>query len=346
MRKLVRNWCLGSLLIFCASILIFTLVGILYPNYLGLTLFIFVGFLISSVLFFTFGLIISNRIVQKIININNIAKDSIPKDVANRGLYSNLNNGDEIEILCRDIENVIFELRASERIKNDFISSMSHELRTPLTAIKGWAETMKTGDLIDFSTVRRGLDIIIKETSRLSKIVDELLDFSVMSSGRLVYNMEIIDILAEIEDAVYIFKERASIEQKVFTYNEPKLPLYVYGDQSRLQQVFINVIDNALKYTKSNDSINISVFEKDKKVVFEVTDNGCGIDKSEISNVTQRFYKSKKSGEAKKGCGIGLSIVKEIVGAHNGSFKILSEKGLGTTVTITFDLVNKEDFQK
>lgn len=346
MRKLLKNWCLGSTFILSVSTLVFMFVGALYLDYRNDILFVFIGFLISSVLFFTFGLINNNKIAKKIININNIAKSSLPKDILNRGLYSNSHTGDEIEVLRCDIENVIFEIKASERIKNDFISSMSHELRTPLTAIKGWAETMKTGDLIDFSTVRRGLEVIIKEASRLSKIVDELLDFSVISSGRLMYNMEVIDILAEVEDAVYIFKERASAEQKTFTYNEPKLPLFVYGDKSRLQQVFVNVIDNALKYTGPNGSISISVSEEEKKAVFKVTDNGCGIDKAEIPNVTQRFYKSRESGTKQKGCGIGLSIVKEIVAAHNGNFQILSEKGIGTTVTISFDLISKDNFSK
>lgn len=301
------------------------------------------GIFISSIVFFISGAVINKHIERKISRVNSIVKKSIPKDILNRSLYSNLNSSDEIETLCCDIESVIFEVKASERIKNDFISSLSHELRTPLTAIKGWAETMKVGDLIDFSTVRKGLDIIVNEASRLSGIVDELLDFSTMANGRMILNMEIIDISAEVSDAIYLFKEKASIEEKKIIYNEPKLPIYVYGDKSKLRQVFINIIDNALKYTTSGGTINIGTYEKDNKIVVEVTDNGCGIPKSELANVTQKFYKANGS---KKGFGIGLSVVKEIVDSHDGELKILSEKNIGTTVLISFNVVKSLEGEK
>ena len=343
MGKVTKNWCKKSLILFLISTSIFVILATIFNEDLSLILYIFIGFFISSLLFFLLGLSINIKTISQISRVNEIIKNSIPKDVLNRNLYSNKNDKDEIASLCCDIENVIFELKASERVKNDFISSMSHELRTPLTAIKGWAETMKMGDLIDFSTVRRGLEIIVKEATRLSGIVEELLDFSLMSNGRLVLNMDKIDILAEVEDAVYMFKEKAIVEQKSLIYNEPKLPLYVCGDKSKLKQVFINIIDNALKYTKSGGSVNVNISEKNDKIVFEVTDNGCGIEKSDLSNVTQKFFKSDNS---KRGFGIGLSIVREIVYAHGGTLKILSEKGFGTTVTVSLNPLKTEEENK
>ena len=337
MKKLSKNWGAASLVSFLFMFSILLIIALFdFIDIINLV-FILIGILIASIVFFFVGFCINKKLEKKISKINNIVKESIPKDVLNRNLYSNLGNSDEIETLCCDIENVIFEVRASERIKNDFISSMSHELRTPLTAIKGWAETMKVGDLIDFSTVRKGLDIIVKEASRLSGIVDELLDFSTMANGRLVLNMEIIDISAEVSDAVYLFKEKASIEEKKIIYSEPKLPVYVYGDKSRLKQVFVNVIDNALKYTKPKEGVvNVAISEKNEKIVIEVTDNGCGISKSELSNITQKFYKAHGS---KKGFGIGLSVVKEIIESHEGNLKILSEKNIGTTVIVSLNAV-------
>ena len=152
----------------------------------------------------------------------------------------------------------------------------------------------------------------------------------------MIINKEKIDILAEVEEAVYIFKEQASLEQKKLIYNEPQKPLYVYGDKSKLKQVFINIIDNALKYTKSGDSISVNVCEKDKKILIEITDNGCGIKKSEIPNLTQKFFKANST---KHGFGIGLAIVNEIIYAHNGTLRILSEKSVGTSVIIYLDQI-------
>ena len=338
MGKLIKKWCLGASILFFSFLFVFLLIIVLDYKDISCIICAFLGFFFPFLAIFLFGLIINRKIKKKISRVNDIVKNSIPKDVLNRNLYSNSKGKDEIEVLCCDIENVMFELKASEKIKNDFISSMSHELRTPLTAIKGWAETMKMGDLIDFSTVRRGLDIIVKEVSRLSEIVEQLLDFSVMSSGKMVLNKEKIDILAEVEDAVYIFRESASIDQKKITCNEPEVPIYVYGDRSKLKQVFVNVIDNSLKYTKPGGSISVNTSLKDDKAFIEITDNGCGIDKSNLSNITQKFFKVDDS---TRGFGIGLSIVQEIVNAHGGKLQIFSEKGIGTTVIISLD-VSKE----
>lgn len=338
MSKLVKHWCIKCLIFFIMFFSFLFLIFAFNKDYIYEILFISLGFFISSIVLFLIGLKSNLKNSKKILNLNNIVKKSFPKDVINRNLYSSEKNKDEFEILYKDVENVLFELKASERIKNDFISSMSHELRTPLTAIKGWAETMKMGDVIDFSTVRRGLEVIIKETTRLSSLVNDLLDFSTLASGRLSLNKEKIDIVAEVEESVCIFKEKASMERKTLKFNDSQANIYVYGDKSRLKQVFINIIDNALKYTDEGGAINISVIKKDNVVNIEVVDNGCGIEKSQIQKVTQKFFKAN----TKSGFGIGLSIVNDIVIAHNGNFKILSEKNFGTTVTVSLPLCKEE----
>lgn len=240
---------------------------------------------------------------------------------------------DEIGELSDTINYMAEELDASEKLKNEFISSVSHELRTPLTAIKGWAETMQICDS-DPVTMKRGLDTIVKEAGRLSWIVEGLLDFSSIKDKRINLIKEKIDILAELGEAVCMFKERAVDEKKTLMYNEPKMLPPVMGDKNRLRQVFINIIDNALKYTAENGGISISAGTNQKNMVYvSVTDNGCGIPKEHLPNVTKKFYKANY---LKKGSGIGLAIVDEIVALHGGNLNIISEEGFGTTVTVSF----------
>ena len=230
------------------------------------------------------------------------------------------------------------ELDNSEKIKNEFISSVSHELRTPLTAIKGWAETMQICDS-DPETMKRGLDTIVKEAGRLSWIVEGLLDFSSIKEKRIKLVKEKIDILAELGEAVYMFKERAANEEKTLIYNEPKVIPAVIGDRNRLRQVFINIIDNALKYTSSGGGISVDAGVKDDMVYISVTDNGCGIPAEHLPNVTKKFYKANY---LKRGSGIGLAIVDEIVALHDGSLQIISEEGFGTTGIVNIPVAPSE----
>lgn len=238
---------------------------------------------------------------------------------------------DEIGELCDTVNYMAKELGNAEKIKNDFISSVSHEIRTPLTAIKGWAETMNMGEGIDKSVINKGLDIIVHETERLSKIVEELLDFSSLQSGIMAVSMDKLDILAELGEAVYIFKERAVSENKTLVYNEPKMVSPIMGDKNRLKQVFINIIDNALKYTSEGGGISVSVTEKNSQICVSVTDNGCGIAKPHLPRITEKFYKANST---QGGSGIGLAIVREIIEIHKGTLEIISEEGFGTTVNI------------
>ncbi len=242
---------------------------------------------------------------------------------------------DEIGELSDTINYMAEELDNSEKIKNEFISSVSHELRTPLTAIKGWAETMQIcGN--DTGTINRGLETIVKEAGRLSWLVENLLDFSSIKEKRINLINEKIDILAELAEAVYMFKERADKEKKKLIYNEPKMLPAIMGDKNRLRQVFINIIDNAIKYTAEGGGINVSAGQNNEMIYISVTDNGCGIPADHIANVTKKFYKANY---LQKGSGIGLAIVDEIVSLHGGKLEIISEEGFGTTVTVSLPFI-------
>lgn len=239
---------------------------------------------------------------------------------------------DKLSELCDTINYMAQKLFESEQLKNDFISSVSHELRTPLTAIKGWAETIEIDENEkNADTNKKGLQIIIKEAERLCLMVEELLDFSKLQSGRMILNLEKIDILAELSEAVYVLRKKAEKESKMLLYSEPEILPPVLGDKNRLKQVFINIIDNALKYTPENGVINIGAKKDDNFIKITISDNGCGISKADIPKVKTKFYKGNTQ---KQGSGIGLAIANEIILLHSGKLEISSEENVGTVVSL------------
>ena len=226
------------------------------------------------------------------------------------------------------------ELQENEKMKNDFISSVSHELRTPLTAIKGWAETLMD-DSVDRETTKKGIGVIIKESDRLSGMVEELLDFSRLQSGRLKLSLTKIDLVAELSDAVLMFTERARQEGIALNYDEPMDILPIMGDSNRLRQVFVNILDNALKYSDAGDSVTVTVQHSENNAIITIRDTGIGIASEDLPKVKTRFYKANAT---RRGSGIGLAVADEIVSMHGGNLSLDSQEGEGTTVTISLPL--------
>lgn len=274
-------------------------------------------------------------IVTPVKNITNIAGH-----IANGDFSIRLKKeyDDEIGDLMDSINAMAAELALSENAKNDFISSVSHELRTPLTAIKGWSETVLMCGASDEAMMKRGLGIIINETERLSGLVEQLLDFSRMQSGRMVMNFQMLDIVAEIDDVVFMFTEKAKNEGKKLTFYEPEEAIPVMGDRDRLKQVIIIVIDNAMKYSEPGGEIYIYTSVTDDQMTIGVRDHGCGIPADQLPKVKQKFYKANTD---KGGFGIGLAVADEIITKHNGEFNIESVEGDGTNVTITLPVVRQ-----
>lgn len=245
----------------------------------------------------------------------------------------------EIGELCDTINFMAEELGKTENLKNDFISSVSHELRTPLTAIKGWGETVNMSIGNDDATVKRGIDVMLTETDRLAKLVEELLDFSRMQTGNLRVNMTTLPIADVLGEVVGMYEELSKQQGLTITYFPPKANVLVTADRDRIKQVFVNIIDNAVKYTQSGGDIIISHVTDEKSIRIIISDTGVGIPEEDVEHVKEKFYKANKT---VRGSGIGLAVADEIIGHHGGAISIESKENVGTNVTVTIPLKTEE----
>ncbi len=246
---------------------------------------------------------------------------------------------DEIGRLCDTINQMAEDLDKTERMKNEFISSVSHELRTPLTSIRGWVETIAAIRDPEDENYRKGLAIIGSETERLYGMVEELLDFSRLQNG-IKMECEPLDLVAELTDAALFMEARIQREGLRLVYEEPELPLPVYADGNRLRQVFINVMDNAVKYSSPGGAITLDLLQDGENAYVLISDEGRGISPEDLQNVKLKFFKGKG---AVRGSGIGLAVVDEIVNALDGTVDIESELGKGTTVKIRLPLLRTHE---
>lgn len=260
-----------------------------------------------------------------------------------QGNFSNrveVKTRDEIGELAESLNEMADKLQKTEQMQNEFISSVSHELRTPLTAIRGWSETLADPMMRDEEMLTKGMNVILGETNRLSGMVEELLDFSRLQNGKLTIARTKTDLLAELDDAVLIYTERAKRDKRTLLVNEPEAVSFVIGDGDRLKQVFINIIDNALKYSEEGGVVMVDVKERDGYIVVRVSDTGCGIAPEDLPRIKEKFFKANMT---RRGSGIGLAVADEIVRMHDGELLVESQKDVGTTVTVRIPTAKTEE---
>ncbi len=230
----------------------------------------------------------------------------------------------------------ITELRRLERVRQDFVANVSHELRTPLSSIKGYAETLLEGALEDKKNAKEFISIIHKDSERLNKLIDDILDLSKIESGK----MNMVFIPADISDVIHrtvsVLKKQASMKNITFELNVDQALPKVKGDETRLIQVLMNLADNAIKYTPESGRISISAGLEEGFVRVTVTDTGIGIPENDLPRIFERFYRVDKArSDQQGGTGLGLSIVKHIVSAHGGRIRVASELLKGSTFSFT-----------
>ena len=238
---------------------------------------------------------------------------------------------DEIGDLAHMINEMSLKINENEKIQRDFISSLSHELRTPLTAITGWSETLLSSDKLDNDT-RRGVRIIHREADRLTGMVVDLLDFTRIQDERMTLNIEQVDIRAEFEDTVFMYSSRLADEGISLKYvdNDQDIP-EIPCDPQRLRQVFLNILNNAVKHGGDGKMIDASIVYQDDYVVVCIRDYGPGIPEDELALVKKKFYKGSSKA---RGTGIGLAVSDEIVQMHGGELTLENALSGGTLVTV------------
>ncbi len=239
---------------------------------------------------------------------------------------------DEIGELADTINDMSIKIGQSEKTQSEFVSSVSHELRTPLTAIAGWGETLLASDEFDPVQTRRGIQTILRETHRLTRMVEELLEFTRIQDGRFTLSVEPCDLRAEFEDTVFMYGSRLRQEGIVLDYleNDEDIP-ELRCDPARMRQVFLNLLDNAAKHGGEGGRIDASIHCEDGAVVVRIRDYGPGIPEEELPHVKMKFYKGSSKA---RGSGIGLAVCDEIVTMHGGTLDLENAPGGGTLVTI------------
>ncbi len=289
-----------------------------------------------SLVFFA-NLLFINNVVEPVAEVSQAAKRI---SAGSYGIQVENKYDDELGELVDNINDMSLKISQSEKMKSEFISSVSHELRTPLTAITGWGETLlEDAGNEDPEQLRRGISIILKESRRLTNMVEELLEFSKMEDGRFTLRMEpAVELQAEFEDAIYTYRELFRQEGIELHYAAPDEDLPpIPGDPERLKQVFCNVLDNAAKHGGSGKRIDTSISREGDFLVLRIRDYGPGIPEAELPFVKQKFYKGSSKA---RGSGIGLAVCDEIVRLHNGIFQIGNAEGGGTVVTIRLPLTD------
>lgn len=222
------------------------------------------------------------------------------------------------------------EIKKRDEIKNEFIANISHELKTPLTSIKGWAYTLNS-DASDVDLVKDGLNIIENEADRLTGMVNDLLDFSRLLNNKVTLLKTNLDLKNLLNGVINQFKPRSLNENKNLIFDSNLNKANFNGDENRLRQVIINLMDNAFKFTNENGNIILGLDKVDDNYLITITDDGEGMIEKDIPHIFEKFYRGQNRNSH---AGIGLSIVAEIVSLHDGYIKVNSKKGEGSKFEI------------
>ncbi len=230
----------------------------------------------------------------------------------------------------------VTELRRLETVRKDFVANVSHELRTPITAIRGYAETLQSGAIDDKVAAPKMVDIIHRQSERLSELVEDLLELSRLESRQIQLAEQPVDLLEATQRALEAVRPKA--RPRGTTLEVQVAPnVFVLGDQRAIEQIVLNLVDNAVKYSPPNGRVELSATSRDGHVVMRVKDNGTGIEARHLSRIFERFYRVDKGRSREMGgTGLGLSIVKHLITTMKGDVRCESAPGQGSSFFVEF----------
>lgn len=246
-----------------------------------------------------------------------------------------IKSSDEIGILGEKINFMAQEMNTLDENHKKFIANISHDFRSPLTSIKGYVNAMLDGT-IPPELYDKYMNIVLFETERLNKLTGTLLNMNTWNSKGYHLELSDFDIVPIIRNTLASFEGQCTGKKISVNVSLGESSYFVTADQIKIQQVIYNLIDNAIKFSPRNSTINVDISDKNDKIFISIKDFGCGIPKNSLNKIWDRFYKTDSSrGKDKAGTGLGLSIVKDIISAHNQNINVISTEGVGTEFIFT-----------
>lgn len=293
-------------------------------------------------------LAIADIIVKPITRLTNATKE------LSKGNYSvrvNYVGDDEISKLNQGFNQMAQQLAKQEETRQKFISDISHEFQTPLTAIQGFANILKEEELPKEQREKYA-DIILFHSKRLSTLSKNMLQLTLLEREEVELEFTTYSIVEQLARVISTQENQAILKDIEIQFDKPRKDIMVYGDEQRLEQVWINLISNAIKYTDKGGLITIMVKKTSREVEVSIEDTGYGMSKEVVSHIFERFYREEKA-RSIEGNGLGLSIVKTIVDLHHGNIDVISQVDVGSTFVVklpgerkSFDLKEKLSFNK
>ena len=296
------------------------------------TFFIIYDLSLIILLIFTFVVYIPLR------KISHASKEFAKGNLTYEGLAS-FTNEDEIGNLGMSLNYMARKLNSLEEDQKKFIGNVSHDFRSPLTSIKGYVEAMKDGT-IPPEMQGKYLDIVLFETERLTKLTKSLLTLNAWDNKSNRLDLTEFSLYEMIKPIINSFEGKCEKKHITIDLILGSKDYYVSADRSKIEQVIYNLLDNAIKFSHNDSSIQLDIHDKNDKIFISIKDTGIGIPKESISKIWDRFYKTDLSrGKDKTGTGLGLSITKEIINAHDENINVISTEGVGTEFIFTLKKV-------
>lgn len=326
------NITVGKVLMFSPTDLVRQVVTFLKKTFAFISI---ITLIISALLIY----VTSNKVVQPLLKIIRVTK------LLSEGNYNwklDPQGSDEIAILSHSINQMSKDIQNYQQQRTQLFVDISHELRTPLTYFKGYVEVLLNGTVTSEKDKVKYLTLLYKQSGQLQRLVQDLFDLSTMEDKGFTMQKKRTSIETVMLNALELIGP--SIEQKgieLIVQLSPT-PIYVSGDDYRLQQVIINLLENAKKYSPSSGQINVSTYKTNKKCIIKVADSGIGISENDLSRIWERLYRVDKSRSRETGgSGLGLTISKKIIELHDGKITVKSIEGIGTTFEIFLPLLDE-----